>query len=1034
MIVTDRHALGSEQASHRFVAWAWAFGLVVFAVLAVLASDLDPAVRETVSRSGLAFAGIAAAISCGARAVRSTGRRRRAWGLLSAGGTVGLVGNLYSALLGDPTAGDAAYILALLLGIVGVASFPVVRPRGAELVRMLLDGVVVGGSLLYVALFAVFPGVLTDGGTGFERFTALALPVVDSVLATLAVLLITRSSRAERVPLVLVGAGFVLYALADLAFAILNAEGSFAFGSPVDIAWVGGYLAIALAARHPAASGSPLREQRDAASPVAGTIVTFALFLAAALVRVSQVQDNALSLASTILWLLVLATVAARQILLVVDNEALRQGLERRVQERTSQLHALARERERTLESVADGIYGVDADGRITFMNDAGARTLGYAPTDLVGVVAHEVVHAKRADGTSYPIAECYITEAVHEGITATAEEDTYLRADGKEVPVEVTASPLRGDGVIHGAVVVFRDVTQRREVDRLKDEFVSVVSHELRTPLTSIRGALGLLHGGALGTLPDQATRMVDIALDSSERLGRLIDDILDIERMDAGTSPLDVTDQDVAALVESALTQVRVVAEEADVEVRVIPTDARVRADADRIVQTLINLLANAVKFSDAGSVVHVSCRSTGELVEVRVDDEGRGIPPEMLEPVFGRFEQVDASDARERGGTGLGLAISRSIVERHGGRIWAHSDGVGTGSSFFFTLPRATSPAPASGASRPGDDEESVPGAETTSGTFVSAPTRPVAQAGPVAHDHTDAEPVDGATVLVCDDDPFVVAVLGAVLEERGYTVIGVTDGDDALRAVGELHPDAVVLDLIMPGSSGAEVLAALRGHPATADVPVIVVSGLRPSDDGASAALANGWLVKPVEPADLTAAVRSVIHDHEHHDVVLVVEDDLSLAQVMTATLENSGLEVIHADSITSARRVVADHTPGVLVLDLNLPDGRGDELVAELRHDGRLQALPLVVYSALEVDDDARDELRLGETVFLTKGRASPDLLLERVLTLLDQASGHRAGARSVPDHPRTGEILTGSKPPTTVRPPDVDENSTERTP
>ena len=676
-----------------FARWAWIFGIFTGLLIVVLASSLDPATRETFSRGGIALAGAIAGVSCGFRAVRSTGRRRRAWTLLAIGGAVGLLGNLYAGLVGVPTAGDVAYVCALLLGIAGLASFPTIRPRGAVLVRMLLDSVVVGGSVLYIALFALFLQIDQSGGG--TTATSLVLPVVDAALATLAVLVITRSSAAERVPLVLVGSGFVLYAVGDVSFALLNAKGTFAFGSPLDVAWVGGYLAIALAAFHPAASGSPVLDHRADSSDVAGTVVTFGLFLSAALVRVSQTGTGTSTVPATILWICVLIAVATRQILLVIDNRALRNDLERRVHERTAQLRALARERERTLEAVADGIYGVDAEGRITFMNDAGARTLDYRPSDVVGKVAHDLLHAPDVDGTSFPIVGCYITEAVRDGVTSTAEQDTYLRSDGRSVPVEVTASPLRGEGTIPGAVVVFRDMTQRREVERIKDEFVSVVSHELRTPLTSVRGVLGLLAGGALGSLPREADRMVRIALASSERLGRLIDDILDIERMDAGTSALDHADHDVEVIVGEAVDQMRVLAGRAGITIVANPLEGRVRADADRIVQTLVNLLGNAVKFSPPGTTIRVSAQESGELVEFRVQDHGRGIPPDKLETVFGRFEQVDASDAREREGTGLGLAISRSIVERHGGRIWAESDGDGTGSTFLFTLPKGYSP---------------------------------------------------------------------------------------------------------------------------------------------------------------------------------------------------------------------------------------------------------------------------------------------------------------------------------------------------
>lgn len=963
----------AARAWESFVRWSWVAGVGVLVLLVLLASPLDQAVREEISRASIAAAGVVAAVSCGWRASRSTGRRRRAWGLLSLGGVVGLLGNVYAAVVGDPTTGDVAYIAALCLGIVGLALFPTVRPRGQEIVRMLFDSVVVGGSVLYIAVFAVV--LEGESWRTAPSVTAYALPVVDALLATLAVLVMTRSSASERVPLVLVGSGFVLYAVADVAFALLSAGGEFAFGSPVDVAWVGGYLAIALAARHPAASGSPVADRRAEGSAVLGTAVTFLLFLAAALVRVAQADDTIPAIAN-VLWVAVLVAVVARQILVVVDNESLRHGLERRVEERTAQLRSLASERERTLESVADGIYGVDASGRVTFVNAAGARTLGASAADLVGREAHTTFHAPAEDGTAYPVERCYITEAVRDGVTATAELDVYRRLDGKDVPVEVTASPLRDDGTIRGAVVVFRDVAERREVERIKDEFVSVVSHELRTPLTSIRGALGLLESGILDGDPAQASRMVHIALASSERLNRLVDDILDVERMDAGTTSLELADHPVDELVAAAVEQVTILAHDAGVLLDTSGTGPEVvHADGERIVQTLTNLLSNAVKFSPGGGTVRVSSVAVGEMVELRVDDEGRGIPPDKLETVFRRFEQVDASDARERGGTGLGLAIARSIVERHSGRMWAVSDGEGTGSSFRLTVPRVASPA---SRLRPPDPEGS--------GT--------VADGRAMRGDTADDLGLPTPRVVVVDDDPYVVDVLREVLEARGYDVVGVTDGDEAVALVEEEHPAALVLDLAMPGTDGTEVLGRLRRTAATADVPVVVVSGTRPTEAREVAVLADGWLVKPVDPARLAQTVHDVIRLRPHHGRVLVVEDDDDLRTVLATVLESGGLVVTQVASVAEARDALtrADD-PDLIVLDLALPDGTGKDLVAALRRDGRLRRLPVVVYSGSELGSDERADLGPGPTVFLTKGRAAPETILRPVLDLLDAASG-----------------------------------------
>jgi signal transduction histidine kinase len=238
-------------------------------------------------------------------------------------------------------------------------------------------------------------------------------------------------------------------------------------------------------------------------------------------------------------------------------------------------------------------------------------------------------------------------------------------------------------------------DAAERRQLTRLKDEFVSIVSHELRTPLTSIRGSLGLLASGRLDGTP-QARRMLEIAAQNSDRLVRLINDMLDLDRLQSGRLELNPARADVARLVEQSVHAVEGAANEVQVtlEARVHP-GLDVWADPDRVVQVLVNLLSNAAKFSPPGAAVEVIAEDRGEQALFQVRDRGRGIPGDKLEAIFERFRQVDSSDARDKGGTGLGLAICRSIVQQHGGRIWVASEW-GKGSSFFFTLPREPRPA--------------------------------------------------------------------------------------------------------------------------------------------------------------------------------------------------------------------------------------------------------------------------------------------------------------------------------------------------
>lgn len=367
--------------------------------------------------------------------------------------------------------------------------------------------------------------------------------------------------------------------------------------------------------------------------------------------------------------------------LVMTLSSQMAQSIERgRVRE---SLERVNRQMELILNSAGDGICGLDELGRVTFANPAAAKLTGYHALELLGAYLHDLVHPNaRHTRSDCPLAQ---SKAINN------RDELFARKDGETFPAELVMTPIREHGRHIGNVVSFRDITAYKEVERMKDEFVSVVSHELRTPLTSIRGSLGLLAGGALGALSPKAQRMVDIAVNNTDRLVRLINDILDIERMESGTVSLNVVEGQAAGMMTQALDIVKPLAEKAKVKLEGEPLDSPLRADPDRVVQTLVNLLSNAVKFSGEGETVSLSARKVGNELEFTVADQGRGIPPDKLDSIFGRFQQVDASDARVKGGTGLGLAICKSIVTQHGGKIWVESQ-LGHGSQFRFTLPIA------------------------------------------------------------------------------------------------------------------------------------------------------------------------------------------------------------------------------------------------------------------------------------------------------------------------------------------------------
>jgi PAS domain S-box-containing protein len=681
-------------ASRAFTA-ALAVALALSAAFAaVLASPLSQSTREVVSGIGFLLGGLAIMTSTAIAARRRDGRRRRAWLLLSVAAGLVVTGNAVTTLAGgDPVQdtsviGDTMIAVAFVMCVFGLLLLSDAPFGGTRLVVNWLDGVVTGCAVLIIALVLVFSRLVESGNLA-DRPGALVFPVLDVAVATVALLLVIRN-QGDRSFYGLVALGFVLWAASDLVFAVQHTQGSYTAGTVQDVVYIAAYLLLAAGPWHPAATRAPTDADPSGRVDVQGTILVFALFLVAAAVQALS-PGGPLTETLAAVWVVLVLAVGGRQTLLVADNQRLRGGLEQRVREKTKDLSRVTRQLEVMLNSVGDGIYGVDLDGRVTFANPSAAQALGFRPEQLLGHDVHEKLHGLEPGSSGHERSSCYVRHAIADGRVVSSEEDVYRRRDGSTFPVEVTASPLIDDDRISGAVVAFRDVTQRREVDRMKDEFLSIVSHELRTPLTSIRGSLGMLGSGTFVELTPQAQRMVTIAVQSSERLSRLINDILDVERIRSGKLPMDIAPREVAALLGTTAKEMAALADSAGVRLALGATPGWVVADADRIVQTLTNLVGNAVKFSPAGATVTLEAVASDEHITFVVADEGRGIPADRLLSIFEPFEQVDSSDSREKGGTGIGLAISRGIVERHGGRIWAESE-VGRGTVLRFTLPRA------------------------------------------------------------------------------------------------------------------------------------------------------------------------------------------------------------------------------------------------------------------------------------------------------------------------------------------------------
>lgn len=387
-------------------------------------------------------------------------------------------------------------------------------------------------------------------------------------------------------------------------------------------------------------------------------------------------------------WEIELLEQISTQLALAIQQSELYRQLQLELHER-KQTQAILQESERRWRSLLDNVQllvvGLDPTGAVNYVNPFFLKLTGCAEPEVLGQNWFE---------TFVPVSHRQQLQKDFSEILASNAHPYYqsfiVTKLGEERFIAWNHTLLRDSaGSIIGTVSIGEDITVRQKIEQMKNEFIGIVSHELRTPLTAIRASLGLLKTGVYDKKPDKFKRMIEIALIDSERLVRLVNDILDLERLESGRAVLEKATCKAADLILQAVEGVRAIADRQHIALSVHLTDVEVSAASDAIVQTLTNLLSNALKFSPPDTAIEVRVERQADRALFHVSDRGRGIPPDKLEAIFGRFQQVDASDSRDKGGTGLGLAICRSIIEQHGGLIWVEST-LGAGSTFFFTLP--------------------------------------------------------------------------------------------------------------------------------------------------------------------------------------------------------------------------------------------------------------------------------------------------------------------------------------------------------
>jgi PAS domain S-box-containing protein len=562
------------------------------------------------------------------------------------------------------------------------------------------------------------------------------------------------------------------------------------------------------------------------------------------------------------------------------------------------------------VESCPSGMVMTDDVGNIVLVNTETERLFGYERDELIGQMMEMLVPERLRSGyTQRRAALARNPQPVRfdEGWNLFGR-----RRDGSEFPAEIGLNPIRArEGLFVLAVVI--DITERKRMDLLKDEFVSTVSHELRTPLTSIAGSLGLLVGGAAGELPEAALRLIRIAQSNSQRLVRLINDILDTEKIESGQTVFKFRRIDARGLIEQAIDANRGFADGFGVRVRfeTATPACEIYVDADRLAQVFTNLLSNAIKFSPPDNEVVVGIGDHDGTIRITFRDRGPGIAGEFRPRIFEKFAQADATSERKKGGTGLGLSIARQIVVRLGGTI-GFEDAPGGGTIFFVELPNW-------------------------------------AQIAERANDSGGSS--RASRILLCEDDPDVALALRENLRSLGFSVDFAHNPADAIPRVQATTYAVIVVDFDIP-DGGAQLLRSLRERPQIYKTPIIALSA-----DEASAKASGevsglniiDWIKKPLD-FDRVAAIieRAGVRNIDGQPDVLHLDDDPAVLELVAHAL-GSTARVASVNSIDDARRALVAQHFDLAILDVAVGANSGLDLLPEL-HGGDGKPVPVIIFS------------------------------------------------------------------------------------
>jgi PAS domain S-box-containing protein len=610
-------------------------------------------------------------------------------------------------------------------------------------------------------------------------------------------------------------------------------------------------------------------------------------------------------------------------------------------------------------------ILMLDPEGRIASWNAGAERIKGYQAHEIIGQHFSRFYPTEDVEGGK-PVYELKVTRERGR----FAEEGWRVRKDGSRFWAHVVITALRdATGQLRGFAKVTRDITEHKRTQELimlakeeaeraskfKDQFLSTMSHELRTPLNAVLGFSDLLADERYGALNDRQQRYVSHIHSGGRHLLRLISDILDLSKIEAGRMELTLEDVTVTSAFAEVTSSLYPLAEKKSQALQSqVEPDLHVHADAMRFKQVLMNLVGNAIKFTPERGRIELTARQVDDQVRVEVRDNGPGIPPEQQQRIFEAFYRLSQSGNTTEG-TGLGLAITARLVELHGGKLGIESQ-TGQGSCFYFSLPLVA--------------------------TVEDQPVQPV-----MTKPSADRAP----RILVVEDNGATGQLIQSQLASSGYETIRCDRPERATDMAAEVQPDAITLDLLMKPVHGLEVLLRLKNDPRTSKIPVIVVTIV--DQPGVGTALgADEYLIKPVDKQTLLNAVERCLRSRGRATparAILVVEDDASTREIIVELLTAHGYAVSTATDGVEARASVARSLPELIILDLVLPKMSGFELLAEWRSNPRTAELSVFVLTSKELTREEGKYLRThAESLFRKQDSWREPLIkqLERVVT------------------------------------------------